>query len=341
MRNKIIIFFCILLNLTLLMGCVVMDVTHEYEIGILYSTEYKNKSKLILLDEKFEDIYETDYKYGCLGHDGYMNAQRVDNILYECPQGTATEKEMGKIIGIDVNTGDVVEYDFHRTNITDFVCDNRYIYTTSNLNNIDYVDRYDRETGEIATVEMNFYISDLAVCKGVLYGFGADEASGDNICLYTFDFSNSVGTCIMDLTDKLDEKPPYMVPYKDFIFFANRDNLYQYCVNDNSIIQKKLLHDNGFNLQMSGDLLWIGCTDILSEGKSWIEVYNVETNQFVSSYSFDYSIQQIEIKDNYLYVGSSDGIEVYSLGVDNRIDKIKEYKYNMPEDYYLGGFYVK
>ncbi|MFV0528176.1 MAG: hypothetical protein ACK5MN_05550 [Lachnospiraceae bacterium] len=177
----------------------------EYSVGIIYSTEYLEKSKIEYFDDNMKKVAEDFYSYGYMGHNGYRNAVEFDNVLYEAPQGKAIEKDAGVIIGIDMSSGEVTEYELDRINITEFTCDKQYIYTTSNINGVNYVDRLKKEDGSISSIEISDeYIPELVVDNGELYGFAmgvADVDEGTIISLYKFNFEENCVERLYNLTN--------------------------------------------------------------------------------------------------------------------------------------------
>ena len=312
----------------------------EYEIGVLYSTEYKNTTRLVLLDENMNSVYEKALPYGYLGHCGYMNAIKKGEVLYECPQGTATEKELGLIIGLDTLTGEVTEYDFQRVNMTDFDCDENYLYVTSNLNNVDYVERMDQSTGQKDTIELPFYVSDIAVNDGRLYGFGENMNAGGKVVFYLFDFETLQAIEIADLSGTMKEPAPFIASYKNKMYWAQGDRLYCLDTETKKIDSILLTHEYGFNVQVKDQYLWLVCTNIYEEADSYVLVFDCEREIFVKEYSFPYSVQQLEITGNALYMGSQEFLEKYTFGQQGDITFVKRYDYELSGEYYLGGFYV-
>lgn len=339
MRRSVL--FSILVCLCFLVaGCENKKFPADYEVGVLYSTEYKNTTKLLLLNQNLESIYETNAPYGYLGHCGFMNAITQDGVVYECPQGKATEKELGLIIGVDMSTGKVVEYDFGRVNITDFACEEDFLYATSNLNNENFVDRYDRTTGKKDTVKTSFYVSDIVVNNGELYGFGLDEANPDKICFYHFDFNNQRADLCLELSGIVEELVPFLVSYQDRIYWAEGEQLFCFHTDDRTLDTIELPYKHGFNLLLKENTLWIGCTNIFAEDTSHILVYDLEKEDFLRDYQFTYSIHQMEVTADALYVGNLEFLEKYVFLENGDISFEKQFIYNMKNDYYLGGFFV-
>lgn len=108
--------------------------------------------------------------------------------------GKGNGKNLGLIIGLNMNSGEIAEYNINRTNITDFICCNAFIYATSNLNGRNYIDQYNKADGSICSLELEqYYVSELAFNDNVLYGFGVkldNQGQGNIIHLFKFDFKS-------------------------------------------------------------------------------------------------------------------------------------------------------
>jgi len=347
--KKIIVFFQLLIlclgGLLISGGCSSGAFPSDYLVGVIYSTEYKDKSKIDFYDSNLKKISNRTYSYGCMGHDGFVNANIVDGILYECPLGKATEKDLGLIIGLDVSSGKVVEYNFNRTNITDYICDENYIYTSSNLNGINYIDRYDRQNGNISTIEIEGqYVAELAVNEKTLYGFNValdngSETTEINLCKFNFDLANF--ELLHRLTDILEDSPSYSVITKQKLYFSEEKRLFIYDLIDNKIDTMNLVHENGFNLFLNDNLLYVGCSDIFGQEESWIDVVDLNSNEIVNTYSIDCPILQMDINENYIYVSDFEKINVYQFLQNTSIEKIDIVRIPEYNDYYVGGFFIK
>lgn len=316
----------------------------DYSLGILYSTEYNDRSKISYLDENLNGLTDIFYPYGYMGHDGYTNANIIDEVLYECPLGKATEKNLGLIIGLNMNSGEIAEYNINRTNITDFICCNAFIYATSNLNGRNYIDQYNKADGSICSLELEqYYVSELAFNDNVLYGFGVkldNQDQGNIIHLFKFDFKSKQVKTLYNLSGYLDDSPSYSIIRQNMLYFAENGYLFAYDLKDNTLNQMALMHKNAFNLLCDGDILYIGCTDIFTEAKSWIDVIDLKTNKQIASYPINHSILQMEISGNYIYVSDYNTITKYYM-IDNQLKESGKITLEPEENYYVGGFFVR
>ena len=92
----------------------------EYELGIIDTTEYGNKSKFTFLDNSWNKVGQTKYRYSNMSYCGFFNSFVQDNTLYLLPKGISQKLDCGKVVAFDLSSGQKKEYDFGRTNITDF-----------------------------------------------------------------------------------------------------------------------------------------------------------------------------------------------------------------------------
>lgn len=336
-KTKIILLMLMVFAICL-SGCK-ENYEEDYKIGIVYTKEYKSDTKLVFLDEAMEPVNEINYAYANMSYDGFRNSLQREGKVFFLPKGHGDKLDYGKVISMQLSDGTVEEYDFDRTNITFFCCDENFIYASSNLNSVCYLDRYDRKTGEILSMESENLITDvMAVGEGRLYGFTYDlERDSGYLC--EFDIQQQTSTILYHLKSEIT--PAFLQYDSGMLLFVEDNILYEYKVDEGSMEEIQLPHDSAYNLLVQDGKLYIGYTDLFEEKRSYVDVYDLKKQEVINEVVYDGSILQMEVSKenpNHLFILGYDKLTEIDI-TDGSVLKQKE---GLEEDgFYLGGFFVK
>ena len=325
--------------LSVMSACSQQEKPTDYSIGMIYTTEYKNKSEILFLDENMTETGKLDWNYSSMAYDGFSNSFILDRQLYLLPLGHGDKLDGGKVVTFDLDQAEKKEYDFDRVNITDFTADGKQIFITGNLNGQGYMDVYDMQTDRIRRMETPGILPDVVrVYDGRAFALAMDFDSDEKIL---GEFSPESGTyqelyCLGKV-----ELPSYMEEYKGKLYFVQDNTLFVYDIGKSEMTKQILPHDRAFNLQRKENILYISHTDLFEDGISYLVLYNLETGQIEKELSFDTTIVQLEVSgDGTVYILDYEKLGKYDISsTEPRL--LEEIRIKQEGDFYCGGFFLK
>ena len=334
--SKKFVIACLVSFITFLLSGCGNNYMAEYDFGVIYTAEYKNKSQISFFDEKMEEVNGLSYYYPNISYDGFSNALIVDDELYLLPKGHADKLDYGKIISLDLFNGKIKEYDFNRTNVTSFDCACGFLCVSSNLNAKNYIDVYDMETEKIQTMELeNVLVNSLVINENTILGVLMDLET-DEYFLCEFNVSKDEYTVLY----KIPTEPEFMEIYQGKLYFPNDNILYEYDIQSKTMNEIKLSHTNAYNLQLVDDMLYIGYTDIFNGEESYVDIMHLPDRKIVKSIKYDGIIVQMEIsKADRLYILDYDKLSLYDISKEEPILS-ESIMLEASGEYYVGGFYL-
>ncbi len=335
---KKVISICLLFVMTLSLAGCGSHYSKDYHIGLIYTTEYKDKTKICFLDDGMKEKNTLSYNYPNISYDGFCNSCVKDNKLFLLPKGKAKKLDFGKVIALHLSDGKINEYDFNRTNITDFFYDNEEIYICSNLNGISYLEQYNNKNIETMEIQ-NCLLDTIAVLDGRIFGF-ISHLDDDKYSFCEFNISAQEYNILLEMN--VDDSPCFLEVYKDKLYFAYNNILYEYDTTNDSMSNITLPHNNAFNLTVVGDDLYIAYTDLFEEKKSYIEVMHLPEKEIVKSMEYNGSILQLEVSKtnpDIIYLMDYENLMEYDISgeVEKMVNKIH---LQSSGDYFVGGFFL-
>ena len=310
-------------------------------IGVIYTSEYEDKTIIDCLDGELKYQNSTTYPYSSMSYDGFMNSCVLGDVVYLNPRGLGGRLDYGKIAALNTTSMEVEEYDFGRVNIISHWADEFCIYATSNLNGVCYLDRYDMRTGIVETVQSDSVTLDsIIVSEGIVYALGIDADS--RYSLYSADFFGNRLTSVISLDQ--DEAPCFLVEHDGKILFTFNSTLYIYDTRIDALNQYSLTGGKAFNLQAHGDNLYVGHTDLFSFSSSSIEVIDLGDMKVKTTFSHPSTILQIEVGDDAngsIYIMDYDSISVYRMNDDGEYNLHNRMELCPNTDQYVGGFFLR
>ena len=122
------------------------------------------------------------------------------------------------------------------------------------------------------------------------------------------------------LLDLDSEKPPcFLLAYGEKLLYTYSGVLYIYDTQNGALEEKPLSDEQAYNLSLSGDVLAIGYTSILSLEDSRIELYDLKEKKSICQFEHPGSILQIEMArpwNGKVYVLGYDDLNVYRVKED-------------------------
>lgn len=338
--KKIYHLLWIALFCTIVTGCGSEHPT-DYEVGVIYTTEYYDKSEIVYLDKSWQPVGKTKFRYSNMSYDGFYNCLTEDNTIYLLPKGKSQRLDCGKICAFDRVSGEMTEYDFDRVNITDYNYDEKYVYAVSNLNGIYYLDRINKETRELTTYE--HYESDLdkiTLIDGKVYGISVGlEGDRDTYKLCLIDMDKKSYTKVCDL--EIKRSPVFLENHNGKIYIPNDEELFVYdTINHNSYIIE-LPYSDGYNLNKKDNVLYIGHTDIFNGTTSHITALDLATEEISHVMDYNGIILQMEFVENNVYI--CDYEELFQYEINEAKEPILKNSYTLDHggNFYPGSFFLK
>lgn len=139
---------------------------------------------------------------------------------------------------------------------------------------------------------------------------------------------------------ELETEPDFMEIYQGKLYFANEDKLYEYNIQSKTMNEIKLPHTSAYNLNLVGDILYIGCTDILNGTESYVDIMYLPDKKIIKSIKYGGIILQLEVSEkNKLYILDYDKLTVYDISSEEPI-LVDSMVMESDKGYYIGGFYL-
>lgn len=318
-------FIIILIICFCFSGCssnrtVEIDIPDQAVIGVVYSAEEHEISRLDWLDSSLTHKGNSTIPYTNLGVSvGFQNTVYSGNSPILVSQ--SKDGDHVKVIKLDLKENNTQVYPYERINVTDWNADENHVVVTSNLNNEYFIDLLDLNTGSWNGFKLkeSVHISSLVVVDQNIYAFAEDDHKS-----YLCECNISEEKVVNLLTLKNKEAPSHLSYMNSYLYFVDGDELVIYNIKDKKDERIKLTRKSEFyNLLATNQCLWIGYTDIHQEDSSLIEKRDIETGKLLSQGNYDGSIWVLEVDTDNLYVLGLNTVSSYRSNT-NKLTKIKE-----------------
>lgn len=306
------IIACILVLVILLSGCTKTNNRDEkknayqpdYEIGIIKTSPEKIGTDIIYLDSNLREVRTLNYPYGKIGGNGFYTPKIVNNVMYENPLGYGHERDFGTIIGLDLHNGEVKEYPFHRTNITNYIVTEKYLYTISNPHLVTSLDRYCFQDQSTVSMEIDGIVaSEMALYENTLFIF---DSTSDHSNMYQVDMEQKTYKLVYDLKEWFipeQEDVGFPLVYQDMLYLPVNNKIIEYDIKHNTFSEIILPHNEARQLLLSDDKLYVSSNNIHDDNStSAILVIDLETKQVIGNMEFNHSMMQFDVKNDNLYI---------------------------------------
>ncbi|MGB4588557.1 MAG: hypothetical protein WBI17_04900 [Clostridiaceae bacterium] len=310
--KKIIPFF--LISLLLLSACASKgSYNSAYMLGVIETTGLKNKSAISYYDKNLSKVNTMSLPYGSMEYYGFTEPIIHDGHLYMYPLGLYTKKDLGILLDMDLESGKTEKVKFNRINITSAVITDEAFYVVSNLNQVSYIDRYDRETSEITTISvMDQLVMHIKEHEGKIVGVGLMNKEVDaEVTLLEFDFQNNSYVELLDLSPWCEGKdsPIHFSSYEGKLYISLGQKLLIYSKESRGLEEIELPNSFAEQILIHKDTFYILHADIIGASvNSTVTILNPK-NMEMASCALKRKVWQIEMKDNLLY----------ALDLENRV----------------------
>lgn len=190
----------------------------DFDLGVIQTTGSKNKSIIDFYKADYTKVGSMTLPFGSMDYHGFIEPIIREDHLFVIPQGLYDKEDLGIVLDIDLTDGTNKQIKFDRTNITSAVVTDDYVYATSNLNQMVYLDRYDRKTQKIDTVTLaGWMLHNVEAHHGKLVGAGLDmsDETTPKVSLFEFDFTKDDYKELANLTPyAYGSEPPVHILYR-------------------------------------------------------------------------------------------------------------------------------
>ncbi len=275
-------------------------------IGVLETSGDDSSSRIAFYNSDLQRVHEMP-----LGESGlnslFYDPVVLGGVLYVIPQGSAASKDARKVIGIDLSTLAISEYGIQKPAMNSVAASDEFVYTCNTLNGTSSINRCDKRSGEIESVDIEgVYVSYILVEGKSLYAFLSylDE-SGSAIYQYDLDLNRCSEIDISDFGSGVyrSQSDGQMLYFTTLVAsdgsaggcLAGLDmesgNLSRVDVPENPLCVKE--HEG--RLYVSHGKLVEGCNE---SGLSVIDTVSGE----IETYHFDHGIDQMLVNSEGLYI---------------------------------------
>lgn len=181
-KNSIVCFTLIFM----LFGCKSNNtIINNYDLGVVLTTDVREKSKVIYFNQNLEILGDRELKYAGLGTH-FSQPTYYNGKMYLIPAGITVKLDERKTIEVDLKTNEIKEYHVDKINIQRVTVNDNNIFTSSNLNGIYYLTQTDKENNFIKELQYENSKISMIVCvkdKLCVFGIGNDFEQSKKIIL--------------------------------------------------------------------------------------------------------------------------------------------------------------
>jgi hypothetical protein len=315
----------------------------DYDIGVIHTSRDWGTSEIDFLKKTGDLITTKRYKYGYITPTGCSNSVQSKDMLYLSPLGTSKSSGDSVILGVDLNNANGTAYKFGAKNIGSFQYAQDYICIINGAG-YEQVDRYSIKSKETKSIQCSYgSLSSLAYCNQNFYAIKMNMDTG-KFSLCKMDFDKKECLDIWSLDDTFKDAPQFLVADDKMLYFTNGKSLYSLDTEKNEQHKYELAHENSFNLKIVDHKLYIGCTDLQNGKPSILDIYELATGKLLGSTPISTTIQQMEVKNNLVYLSDLNTVDTYQLNEKYNAQKQKSIDMNAVkrnDDSYVCGFFLK
>lgn len=345
MRIKKLIYFFGLSTILLISGCSKQEESKEVnqsEYVVIKTSSLKSeKTQTIFLDADMNYIGEQEYDYGNVGGCGYNVPFINDNKMYDISLAYGDDAAPSKVLEISMKDLICKSFDFDRTNITDLVVTDRYVYALSNLNKVTYIDRcpINGNKGDIDTIEIadETFIYLYNVGDKVFVG---KKESGLN--LYQCDFEKKEISSFGVIEEFGGDEPIFSEEYGKELILAGNQQLYFISIEngDTRVVDIPDGKNEIKSLYLDADILYVSRAEFHQQNEDTVLVkYDLEENKILDTYALPTSLMQFQVKDNNIVVITEESVLKYSMKAGGEITKVGEYQVQVEGNQYVSSGY--
>ena len=279
----------------------------SYKVAVIDSDMHMtNGSNIEFFDDQLENTGKKNISYSAIGDFGFQDPCVYNGKMYVASLGDTLEKDFGKIISMDLITGDTEEYDFDRTGINSIAVNDQYIYAVTNLNMTTYVDQYSFKTGKIKT----FKIADKAAMYFTLVGediyvymIECDEKNDiDYDVVYKVNVEDETSKKVVSLKE-WETSVVHTVEYDGKIYILNEDKLLILDTEKETVEEVELPCEDGWGMERQQEKLYIASVDFHDEdSETDLMIYDIKSGKVENTCHIKEAAMQFEVDQDEIYV---------------------------------------
>lgn len=316
------------------------------------TTEQRNKSYLRFYDNQLKEVKKVSMPYG--GMEGVFYTPYVyKNFTYFVPKGLGGKKDLGLVVELNMDNFELKNYKIDQISMDSVCADDKYVYTCNNLNGTSHINRCNKETGKVKTMDFeNEYVPLIFLDnKSHIYAF-SNIFHDNSMTTYLYKMNSNLDIIKKVNITKHSGSQSKVLVDGDTAYFSNatdsQDNLTNVICEMNldtlNIKDIPLPDNNPADIVRYKDKLFIShCNLVLSEGNN-LSIYDLKQKKVIKTVSFEHNLVQIQIKEDKLI--ASDGEKIYLYQIKGN-DFVKQKEETMQigkgekEYYYFAGFFTK
>ena len=338
--------FLLLFVICLICGCAKQDVSKDLgkaEYAVIRTSALKSeKTQTIFLDADMNYVGEKTYDFGNVGGCGFNIPYENNDKVYDISLAYGKDAFPSKVLEISMENWECSSYDFDRTNITDLVVTDSYVYAISNLNAVTYIDRCPIGGGkdDIDTIE----IKDETYME--LYNVGDKVFVGEaGVTLHECNFEKKNISLFTKIKTSDGGEPVFSEEYGGELILAGDQELYFVSAENGDVrtVDVPKGENEIKSLFLDGNFLYVSRAELhMGNEDTMIIKYDLDTNQVVDTYKISTDLMQFQVKDNNIIIISEESIIKYSLERGGKTTKIGEYQAETKGYRYVSsGFFVE
>ena len=307
-------------------------------LGIIYTRDTEGNSLISWWDDDLEQSSETGCDFSAAYFDGFRNACTRDGLIYLFPRGDYVKKNAKELVVIDAADRDCEKIDTGISNVTGFAVDDDCLCFSSNEDNTGKVSLMDLQSRGIKTMTLdNALVFDVALSGGEVYGMALDDEL--KVRLMKLDIEAGKSESILELPD--EDTPGFIQVDGRTLLFLTEGQLACYDLDKRELTKTALTQAVPYNLNLEGDRLLIGYTDIFGSDSqtSLLEVRDAKSLDVLASAEVPGAVLQIERSGDDIYVLGYKALRHYQLKDSGDLREVKKIGTNR-KGYDVGGFFL-
>lgn len=297
------------------------EMPRDSMIAVVYSSEGEG-SEIQWLDSNLEVLGVSNLPGNNLGSNiGFQNTEYYDGGFFLIAQGNTPEEN---IVFLIPKEGPFREIQQGRINPTSWDASSDVIAIAGNYNWKSYIDLINIKDGSIQSIDApdESFVNAVAVGRDCIYGISEDLKKGAKYHVSAYSVSDKRAENLIALDSK--ETPCFIQEESGKLFLIDNGNLLVYDTGTSSVETVKLTRQDGFNIRISGERLWIAYTNIHEDKQdSIIECRDLTSLKVLCSTSIDDAVMELEPVDNSIYVLGNDMLYEFLIADNEMVLKNK------------------
>lgn len=329
----------------------------SYTIGIIITTQDKNKSILKFYDENLNFIKSKYLPYGALADCMTLPAAN-QNSIYFIPRGVPQKEELEIALDYNPISHTFKKYKIGMPSLLQIAASDDAVFTINELNFTSYITKYSKDMRECSQVSSETFSYDaIYYYDKFLYATGKKKTE-ENTKYYLFQIdANSLKTIHKEDITAYGQGNLFFCGVGEDIYFTlpydgqeqKNNSLMIFHLKSKKVEEIKLNDFFPQQIKRKNDLLLISHSDLIEGTGNNLSIFNLNTKKS-KKISLSHPISQIETEENSnsVYILGDDILYRYILDKEKEMLFLQE-KISIPcfdkeideaAYYYIGGFFL-